>query len=248
MIEVNLLPGAKRGKKGGGGPSLNFAAIGAAISERVKDKWLAAAVLTSIVGVSAIGALFMMQRSKTSALREAEAAAVADSARYAVVLNDRARLEARRDSALIQLNIIRAIDNERFIWPHVLDEVSRAMPPYTWLRDIRWNRTQQGLNPPAAYRVPVDTGKNRRRRRGPPVLPQDTVRVRLIGRTVDVQALTRLYRNLEDSPFLGSVQLVKSEIGPEGTKEVTQFTLDFMYTRPDTMMLRRAPFTAAPPR
>ena len=248
MIEVNLLPGAKRGKKGGGGPSFNFAAIGTAISERVKDKWLAAAVISSIVGLSIIGALFMMQRTKTTALREAEATAVADSARYAAVLNDRARLEARRDSALIQLNIIRAIDNERFIWSHVLDEISRAMPPYTWLRDIRWNGTQQGLNPPAAYRAPVDTGTSRRRRRGPPTLPQDTLRVRLIGRTVDVQALTRLYRNLEDSPFLGAVQLVKSEIGPEGTKEVTQFTLDFMYTRPDSMMIRRAPFTAAPPR
>ena len=248
MIEVNLLPGAKRGKKGGGGPSFNFAAIGAAISERVKDKWLAAAVLTSIVGITVIALLFTSQRRREAALREAEAAAVADSARYATVLKDRARLEARRDSALIQLNIIRAIDDERFIWPHVLDEISRAMPPYTWLRDIRWNGTQQGLNPPAAYRIPVDTGARRRRRAGPPVLPQDTLRVRLIGRTVDVQALTRLYRNLEDSPFLGSVQLVRSEIGPEGGKEVTQFTLDFMYTRPDSLMVRRVPFTAAPPR
>jgi Tfp pilus assembly protein PilN len=247
MIEVNLLPGAKRGKKGGGGPALNFAAIGAAISARVKDRWLAAAVVSGIAAVGIIAALFLTQRSKEAALREAEAAAKADSAKYAAVLNDRARLEARRDSALIQLNIIRAIDDERFIWPHVLDEISRAMPPYTWLRDIRWNGTQQGLKPPAAYRAPVDTGA-RRRRRGPPVLPRDTLRVRLIGRTVDVQALTRLYRNLEDSPFLGSVQLVKSEIGPESGKEVTQFTLDFMYTRPDSMMIRRAPFTAAPPR
>lgn len=241
MIEVNLLPGAKRGKKSSGGPSLNFAAIGTAISEKVKDKFLAAAVVSGIVAAGIIAALFVTQRSKASALAEAEATAVADSARYAAVLNDRARLEARRDSALIQLNIIRAIDDERFIWPHVLDEISRAMPPYTWLRDVRWTGTQQGLNPPAAYKPPVDTS-SRRRRRGPPVLPLDTLRVRLIGRTVDVQALTRLYRNLEDSPFLGAVQLVKSEIGPEAGKEVTQFTLDFMYTRPDSMMIRRAPF------
>jgi len=249
MIEVNLLPGAKRGKKGGGGPALNFAAISAAFAERVKDKWLAAAVVSGIAAAGIIGAMFMLQRRAEGAVRDAEAAALADSARYAVVLNDRARLEARRDSALLQLNIIRAIDDERFVWPHVMDEISRAMPPYTWLRDIRWNGTQQGLRPPAAYRAPVDTGARRRRRpQAPPVLPRDTLRVRLIGRTVDVQALTRLYRNLEDSPFLGAVQLVKSEIGPEGGKEVTQFTLDFMYTRPDSMMIRRAPFTAAPPR
>lgn len=242
MIEVNLLPGAKRGRRKSGGPALNFAAIGAAISERVKDKFLAAAVISGVVAVAIISVMFLTQRKKETALRAAEATAVADSTRYAAVLQDRARLEARRDSALIQLNIIRAIDAERFIWPHVLDEISRAMPPFTWLRDVRWTGTQQGLNPPAAYKPPVDT-TGRRRRRGPPVLPQDTIRVRLIGRTVDVQALTRLYRNLEDSPFLGAVQLVKSEIGPESGKEVTQFTLDFMFTRPDSMMIRRAPFT-----
>ena len=39
----------------------------------------------------------------------------------------------------------------------VLDEISRAMPPFTWLRDVRWTGTQQGLNPPAAYKPPVDT-------------------------------------------------------------------------------------------
>ena len=246
MIEVNLLPGAKRGKRSSSGPSINFAAIGAAISERVKDKFLAAAVISGLVAVGIISVLFLTQRKRADGLAEAERKAVADSARFAAVLNDRARLEARRDSALIQLNIIRAIDGERFIWPHVLDEISRALPPYTWLRDVRWHGTAQGLNPPAAYRPPADTGAatGRRRRRPPPTFPQDTIRVRMIGRTVDVQALTRFYRNLEDSPFLGSVQLVKNEIGPEGGKEVHQFTLDFLFTRPDSMLIRRAPFSA----
>ena len=244
MIEVNLLPGAKRGRRASSGPTFNFAAIQTAIAERVKDKYLAAAVVAGVVALAAVAAMFLLQRSKAASLAEAERAAVADSARYATVLNDRARLEARRDSALTQLNIIRAIDGERFIWPHVLDEISRAMPPFTWLRDVRYTGTAQGLNPPAAFKPPVDTSARRRRRPLPP-LPQDTVRVRLIGRTVDVQALTRLYRNLEDSPFLGAVQLVRSEIGPEAGKEVTQFTLDFMFTRPDSMMIRRAPLTAA---
>jgi Tfp pilus assembly protein PilN len=236
MIEVNLLPG---------GPTLNFAAIGAAISERVKDKFLAAAVVSGVVAVAIMATMFLTQRSSAAELAREESTAVADSARFAEVLNDRSRLESRRDSALIQLNIIRAIDDERFIWPHVLDEISRAMPPFTWLRDVRWTGTAQGLNPPAAFKMPVDTGA-RRRRRPLPALPRDTVRVRIIGRTVDIQALTRFYRNLEDSPFLGSVQLVRSDIGPEAGKEVTQFTLDLMYTRPDSMMIRRAPLTVIP--
>ena len=245
MIEVNLLPGAKRGKKGGGGgaPSINFAAMGAAIAARVKDKFLAAAVISSIVSITIIALMFLTQRGKDTELKAAEAKAVEDSAKYAVVLQDRARLEARRDSALIQLNIIKAIDNERFIWPHVLDEVSRAMPQYTWLRNVNWAGTAQGLNPPAAFKMPPPDTSRTARRRPLPQLPQDTVRVRVVGRTVDIQALTRFYRNLEDSPFLGAVQLVKSEVGLEGGKDVTQFTLDFMFTRPDSTLLRRSPLT-----
>lgn len=244
MIEINLLPGAKRGKKSrGGAPSINFAAIGAAISERVKDKFLAAAVGSGILAFAIIGVLFTAQNRKASALGERERKAVADSTRFAAVLDDRARAEARRDSAALQLNIIRAIDDERFIWPHILDEISRALPQYTWVRTVAWAGTAQGLNPPAAIRVPPDTGKKAGKRKGLPKFPQDTVHVRLIGQTADVQALTRFYRNLEDSPFLGAVQLVKSEVQLVAGKEVTQFTFDFQYTRPDSTLVRRAPLT-----
>lgn len=244
MIEINLLPGAKRGKKSkGGAPSINFAAMGTAISERVKDKFLAAAVGCGVLSFAIIGLLYTSQNRRAADLAEREQKAIADSTRFAAVLTDRAHAEARRDSALMQLNIIRAIDDERFIWPHILDEVSRALPQYTWLRTINWAGTAQGLNPPAAFRVPPDTGKNAGKRKGQPQFPQDTVRVRLVGQTADVQALTRFYRNLEDSPFLGAVQLVKSEIQLVGGKEVTQFTFDFQYTRPDSTLLRRAPLT-----
>lgn len=246
MIEINLLPGGKRATKGGGGgPTFNFAAIGAAISARVKDKFLGAAVLSGIVAFAVIALLYLSQKNRESTLRDAEKKAQADSSKYAVVLQDRARAQSRRDSALIQLNIIRAIDDDRFIWPHVLEEISRALPIYTWMRTVSYTGIAQGLNPPAAIKAPPpDTGKVRRRR-VEPVIPRDTVHVRLIGRTVDIQALTRFMRSLEDSPFLGGVQLQKSEIQLEGGKEITQFTLDVTFTRPDTTFLRRAAFNPA---
>ena len=242
MIEVNLLPGAKRGKKPKGGAAIDFKALGAAISERVKDKWLAAAVISGVVSALVIGFMFMTQRRQMDQLREAEAAAVADSTRFATVLLDRLRAQARRDSTLLQLNIIRAIDAERFIWPHLLDEVSRALPPYTWLQSIT-NQVPQGTNPPAAVRMPpADTSARGRRRPRPlPEFRQDSVRVRLTGRTVDLQAMTRFYRNLEDSPFLGRVQLQSSEVIEEGSRAVHQFVMDVSYTRPDSTLLRRAP-------
>ena len=130
MIEVNLLPGAKKAKRGGGGASksIDFAAIGAAISSKVKDKYLAAAVITSALAIAAIALMFTTQRARESSLRAEESKQVQDSTQYAVVLNDRMRAQARRDSALMQLNIIRAIDGERFIWPHIMEEISRALP------------------------------------------------------------------------------------------------------------------------
>jgi Tfp pilus assembly protein PilN len=244
MIEVNLLPGAKRAKRGGGLPSINFAAIAAAISARFTDKWLAAAVLSAAAVGTGIFFFFTAQKARQVMLNSAAEKAVADSTRFAAVLNDRMRAEARRDSIVIQLNIIRAIDEERLIWPHVMQEVSEALPQYTWLATLQYTGTAQGTNPPAAFKQPApDTSGRRQRRVEPKPFPKDTVRMRVVGRTVDIQALTRFMRTLEDSPFLGSVQLQRSEIAIEGGKEVTQFTLDVMFTRPDTTFLRREPLT-----
>ena len=246
MIQINLLPGAKRSKGGGGLPSINFAAIGAAIAARITDKWLAAAVIAGIAVAGGVVFFFMAQQTRSALLNSAAEKAVADSTRYAAVLNERVRLQARRDSALIQLNIIRAIDEERFIWPHVLQEVSEAIPQYTWLQVLNYTGTAQGTNPPAAFKQPAPDTSAQGRRRPPPEpkpFPKDSVRIRLVGRTVDIQAMTRFMRSLEDSPFLGSVTLNGSEIALENGKELTQFTLEVMFTRPDTTFLRRTPLT-----
>jgi Tfp pilus assembly protein PilN len=242
MIEINLLPGAKRAKKSkGGGTAINFAAIGPWISARVKDKWLAGAVAAGIVALLAIGYLFTTQRARESDLRGKETKAVADSVRYAAYLLQKMQAQARRDSALTQLSIIRAIDEERYIWPHVMEEVSRALPPYTWLRDIGITGTPQGVTPAASIRTPPpDTGKVKKVRKEL-VIPRDTIRMVMIGRTVDVQAFTRFMRSLEDSPFLERVTLTSSETQSEGGKDVTQFTLGLTYTRPDTLLLKRVP-------
>lgn len=245
MIEINLLPGAKKPKRGSAGPAINFAAIGAAISARVKDKFLAAAVLSGAVSFGVIAFLFLGQRNREAGLRTSEQNALADSSKYAAVRADRARAQARRDSALLQLNIIKAIDEDRYVWPHIMEEISRALPIYTWLRVVNYTGTPQGVNPPAAIKQPApDTGKAAaKKKRVEPTIPRDTIRIRLTGRTVDIQALTRFMRSLEDSPFLGLVQLQKSELSVEGGKEVTQFTLDVMYTRPDSTLLKRVPLT-----
>jgi Tfp pilus assembly protein PilN len=248
MIEVNLLPGAKK-KSRKKSASINFAAIGAAISERVKDKYLAAAVITGALAAAAIIFLFLGQQNRQRQLLSAQEVAVADSTKYAAAMDERARVLARRDSAMIQFKVIKAIDEDRFIWPHIMDEVSRALPPYTWLTVMNLAGPKQGQHPAAAMKTAAhrDTSAAARARPAPPpVLPQDTVQFRIVGRTVDIQAFTRFMRSLEDSPFIQNVNMEKTEVAVEGGKDVTQFTLNMTFSRPDSLLLHRVALTFAP--
>jgi Tfp pilus assembly protein PilN len=141
------------------------------------------------------------------------------------------------------MNLIRAIDEDRFIWPHVLDEVSKALPPYTWLSSLAFMGTPQGSVNVAAASAAVAGDKKK-----PKVateIPRDEVRIRMIGLTPDIQALTRFMRQLEASPFFGEVQLNNSQLAMDQGKDVTQFTLDVTYTRPDTSVIHRVPLTAS---
>ncbi len=68
-------------------------------------------------------------------------------------------------------------------------------------------------------------------------LPQ-SMRFRLVGQTVDIQALTLFMRDLEASPFVERVQLVRSEAVIADGKEVTEFTLDGAYRSAPLAVLR----------
>ena len=70
-----------------------------------------------------------------------------DSTRYASVLRERETAEAKRDTVLRSLNIIRAIDDDRYIWPHVMDEVSSALTPYTWIVALGFSGGGQATAP-----------------------------------------------------------------------------------------------------
>src|SRR6185295_11212502 len=104
-----------------------------------------------------------------------------DSTRYASVLKERERAEARRDTVLRSLNLIKAIDDDRFIWPHVMDEVSRALPPFTWLLSVGFSGTGQAQAPVATLTPASDSsgGKKKRKPLGT-IVARDTVRIRVV--------------------------------------------------------------------
>lgn len=244
MIEINLLPGSgKKARRAGGGARVDVAAMVANVRNKVREPWLIAAIATSAVTLAVCTSLFLAQGKREARLDDALQKAVLDSTRYASVLREREKAEAKRDTVLRSLNLIRAIDDDRFVWPHILDEVSRALPPYTWLVSLGFTGTGQGQTAITTV-APASTGEpGKKRRKGAvsTVIPRDTVRLRVVGNTVDIQALTRFMKQLESSPFLENVQLAKSERAQDNGKEVTQFQLDMLYSRPDPSLVRRVP-------
>jgi len=123
-----------------------------------------------------------------------------------------------------------------------MDEISRALPPETWLTSVVQSNSstaaQQDEAPPTAK------GKKGAAPKGPP--PVDTtsipvVKAHIVGQTVDIQALTRFMKLLEASPFIQNVTLVKSSIVIADGKEVTEFQLDASYQAPDPSAIKTVP-------
>jgi Tfp pilus assembly protein PilN len=234
MIEINLLPGANkksRGQRAGAG-------IGAAFSGfagRVKDPYMLAAVGCGATALLIVGALFWHEQTLAADLAERETRAVQDSTRYAAVLGEKRRATAQRDSVVRQLNVIKAIDNNRFVWPHVMDEVSAALPSYTWLTSL-----VQTSAPPL---IASDTSKSAEGKKGKEEVADapEAMRFHIVGNTVDIQALTHFMKQLEASPFIQKVTLVKSDLTAVNGKEVTQFELDCEYQTPDSSAIRTVP-------
>jgi len=249
MIHINLLPGAN--KKTASRQGVDLSAFRGSFSGMFKDRFLIGAASAVVLSLGAVGYLYFTQTKKTAELEARRDLSVSDSTRYANFLKDRWHAEAVRDTLLRQVNLIRNLDEDRFVWSHVMDEVSRALPQYTWLTTVSFTGTPQGsANVVASPASKVDTsaaGKKKAAGKAPKRLdtdvPRDAIGVRVSGHTVDIQALTRFMKDLEASPFLTNVQLDKSELALEMNKEVTQFQLTIGYNRPDSTAIRRAPLT-----
>ena len=67
------------------------------------------------------------------------------------------------------------------------------------------------------------------------------VRFRLVGHTVDIQALTRFMKSLEASPFIQNVQLSRSDLVQAEGKEVTEFTLEAETQAPPPFAIKTVP-------
>src|SRR5438552_2843019 len=157
MIEINLLPGKKK-RAGAAGAGFKLALPDfRGLIATIKNPWLIAATVTSAVVIVGAVLLFFTQ---TARLRVAEArldAARAEKRRFDAVIAQKRQSERIRDSLVAEINIIRGIDADRYIWPHILDQVTKALPPYTWLTGVSAQGVgtgQAGAAPPPGSPAP----------------------------------------------------------------------------------------------
>ena len=244
MIEINLLPGSgKKGRSDG----FSLKAFAGQAGARVKDPFMIAAAVSIVAATMSIGYLHVSQTAKADELTERERRAVQDSTRYVAVLRERNRALAQRDSVRRQLDIIKSIDNDRFIWAHIMDEVSRALPPYTWLKSIQQSAVVAAASTPAPPPSPASKdGAKGNGKSAPPPPPEATptsLKFQIAGNTVDIQALTRFMKLLEASPFVKNVTIAKAELVTVDGKEVQEFLLEAEYERPDPSVISTVPVT-----
>jgi hypothetical protein len=71
------------------------------------------------------------------------------------------------------------------------------------------------------------------------------IKFRIVGHTVDIQALTRFMKSLEASPFIQNVQLSRSDLVQAEGKEVTEFTLEAGTQTPPSFAIKTVPLVVS---
>ena len=217
MIEINLLPGARRKRGGGAGfklPDLK------SLAASVKDPWLIACVLGWVLVAGVIGIFYVPRKAAVHALVPRLDSIERKAQFLQEVLRTKAEAEAKRDTLQAQINVIRDIDRERYIWPHVMDAVTRSLPPYTWLDELTF---RAGAD--------VDSG--------------NALTMQISGKSADIQAVTRFVRNLEESPFLQNAVLVSTAVVREARHDLISYIITMQYQQPDTTILTMQPLAAS---
>lgn len=217
MIEINLHPNRERAAGGKGGrrgltlPSFEGLS---GFGELGGDPWKTALVVAAVLVPLAVGGLWYLQRSEASDLEARLEEARADSARLADLRALGDSLTSRRQAIRQRIELVQRLDRDRFVWPHLLDEISTALPQQAWLTTVK--------------------------RQSP--LPD--VRVQILGVAVEPLVITEFVRNLEASPYVGEVQILGSQRQTEGGVSTQSFTLEVAYSEPPADAIRTAPLLA----
>ena len=219
MIEVNLLPGSVKASRGL--PKLKFGGGGGAASKLklpAMDKTIAMIVGGWILAVLIVAYLHFTTGSEITRVAEELTLAQEEEKRLADVQTRLDTMRAQEAVISKKLEVIQEIDAGRYTYPHILDELSRTLPPYVWLINVTEAFTE-GSNP----------------------------RVKIEGRAGNYFALGRYIEQLENSPFIEQVRLVSSARTQVQERIVYGFVIELGYQTPPADAIQTVPlFTARP--
>lgn len=184
------------------------------------DRLALFAVVAWLVMLPLTGYMFLNSRKQVNDLNVSIEGGLADSTKYANIIAANKKLIERRDTIAQKVNIIQAIDANRFIWPHIMDEISRSLPPYTWLVEVT--------------ALPADSAES-------------APNFKMVGRTGNNFALTKYLQDLEASPFIRNVKLASTELVRENEKLVYSFNLEASYEVPPPDVIETVPLFAKEP-
>jgi Tfp pilus assembly protein PilN len=236
MITVNLRPGQKR-KRAGNNPLKGLLDNFRDLGNKVKDPLLLAAMGGWICVLAWLGFVYLNTARQLYSLEPRLEQAQSENRRFKTFLADKRRQEKIRDSLLAQITVIRNVDGDRYIWPHLLDEVTKALPAYTWLVDMG-PIAAAPANAAPQLKTKADSVAADSAAAAPPVLA-----FQLNGRTIDIQAYTRFLRQLEASPWIENVTPVSAQTVVEKDRPVTAFSIRAQFSRADSAYIRTAPFS-----
>jgi Tfp pilus assembly protein PilN len=202
MIEVNLNPEAGRKKRRRRGlPSGGvLASLRGGLGGR--DPWTTATIAVVAVVLLGCGFLWLSQRSAESSIAERLDAATADSIRLSDLRSLGDSLVARRQEIDDRLFLVQQLDGGRFTWPHILDEVSQALPEYAWLTSIKR------------------------------LAPAPSLRVEIQGIAAAPLIITDFIQRLDNSFFIDNVQIKTTALQEIDGLAAQGFTLEIAYNQP----------------
>lgn len=218
MIRINLLPGPQKKRRGGGGISLPSAGD---LLAKVQNPLLLGVIGAWVVGVVVIGGLWVLQARQLAALQEEHTTVSAEARRYRNLIREKRRSEQLRDSLAAEIAAIREIDGERYVWPHIMDEVAKALPDYTWL--VSMSAMAQ------SYDDMVDSTVK------PPI------RFTIDGRTPDLSAYTRFVSQLAASPWVRNAEFGAVQSVLEDERPIQSFSVQVTFQTADSAFIRLAP-------
>ena len=197
MIKINLLPPEKRKKLKKVTPAKKKAAVPSLPKFKFKyDPMVVFPVAALLIAVLLIGGSFFWLGHKEKTMKAQRHTLRVELNRLNRVINRIDNLKLQTKQVRDRMEVILDVDRNRFLWPRILDEVSSALPRYTWLESIT------------------------------EITPFPQLTLRLEGNTTSNLLLSEMITKLENSSMLKDIRLISSAERVHGSYQTQYFVLE----------------------